>query len=77
MIESVRKKNKSLMHQFVDNQFIDYDKILKHFHINLYLTEYKIVIKTPLVNSYGIHVHEDSLIEKFDLTKYLYILSIS
>ena len=53
--------------------FLDWDKYKNRFYNNLYLDEYKFVIKMPLL------VEEKSKgklkIKKFNLTKYTYLVS--
>ena len=53
--------------------FIDFDKYEKIFYNNLYLDDFKIVIKMPLIKKENFQ--EDIKIEKFDLAKYTYLLS--
>lgn len=53
--------------------FIDFDKINKRFYNNKYLDDFKIVIKMPLNKENK--SKEDIKIEKFDLTKYTYLLA--
>ena len=50
-------------------KFIDFDKIKSIFYNNLYLDDYKIVVKMRLTKE------EDIKIENFDLTKYIYLLA--
>jgi len=55
------------------NQFLDYDKLTHKFFENIYLKEQKFVIKIPLnINQDN---KSDIIIEQFDLTKYLYLIS--
>ncbi|MBD3194120.1 MAG: hypothetical protein GF317_03635 [Candidatus Lokiarchaeota archaeon] len=56
------------------NKFIDFDKSNELFYDNLYLNDEKIVIKIP------IHVNNgkngaDVKMDKFDLSKYTYLVS--
>ena len=55
------------------SKFIDYDKNTNIFYDNLYLNDAKIVIKMRLIKKEN--NSEDIRIEKFDLTKYTYLLS--
>lgn len=55
------------------NLFLDYDKLTHEFFENIYLKEQKFVIKIPLNINYDNNL--DIIIEKFDLTKYLYLVS--
>ncbi|MFX1258596.1 MAG: hypothetical protein ACFFAN_12095 [Promethearchaeota archaeon] len=53
-------------------KFIDFDKQEKIFYCNYYLSDYKIVLKTPLVNNGG---EKDNIdIDKFNLTKFIYLI---
>ena len=52
-------------------KFIDFDKNRMRFYNNLYLDDVKIVVKMPLIGEKG----EELKVEKFDLTKYTYILA--
>ena len=54
-------------------KFIDFDKSKRRFYNNLYLDDYKIVVKMSLTKEKG--SKEDFRIEKFDLTKYTYLLA--
>ena len=56
--------------------FVDFDKKKKTFYNNLYLEEEKLVIKMPLINSEKLDekVKREVKVEKFDLTKYTYLL---
>jgi len=55
------------------SMFIDWDRYKNRFYNNLYLEDYKIVVKMPLI-----HQSEEERkikIRKFDLTKYTYLVS--
>jgi len=54
-------------------KFIDFDKNHKIFYDNIYLDEFKFVIKIPLYAEE--ESNQDIKIKKFDLTKYTYLLS--
>jgi len=54
-------------------KFIDFDKSKRRFYNNLYLDDYKIVVKMALAKEKG--SKEDFRIEKFDLAKYTYLLA--
>ena len=56
-------------------QFIDFDKSEKIFYNNLYLDDYKIVIKVPIGDIDYIKTSSDVKVEKFDLTNKAFILS--
>ena len=55
-------------------KFIDYDKNKKIIYNNIYLDEFKIVIKMPLTGKEDCE-RDDIKIKKFDLEKYSYLLS--
>ncbi|MFW9773751.1 MAG: hypothetical protein ACFFFB_19730 [Candidatus Heimdallarchaeota archaeon] len=62
------KSNKLTM-----SKFIDWDKFENCFYNNIYLEDYKFVIKMPLISSKDIK--KDIKIKRFDLTKYTYLVS--
>lgn len=53
--------------------FLDWDKYENCFYNNLYLEEYKIVIKIPLIIDKPIT--DDLKIKNFNLAKYTYLVS--
>lgn len=53
--------------------FLDWDKYENCFYNNLYLEDYKIVIKIPLIIDKPIN--DDLKIKKFNLAKYTYLVS--
>ena len=55
------------------NMFIDWDKYINCFYNNLYLEDYKIVIKMPLIPQQV--SKQDIKIKKFNLSKYTYLIS--
>lgn len=55
------------------SKFIDWDKFENCFYNNIYLEDYKFVIKMPLISSKDIK--KDIKIKRFDLTKYTYLVS--
>ena len=55
-------------------KFIDYDKYKKIFYDNIYLDEFKIVVKMPLLCT-DICQKEEIKIKKFNLEKYTFLLS--
>ena len=58
------------------SKFIDFDKNKSIFYNNIYLDEYKIVVKMPLTKKEpSQEVKEEVIIEKFDITKYVYLLA--
>jgi len=59
--------------EFRLKKFLDFDKYKKIIYNNLYLDDFHIVIKMCLItNNYP---NEELRIEKFDLTKYSFLLS--
>ncbi|TXT67303.1 MAG: hypothetical protein BAJALOKI1v1_130038 [Promethearchaeota archaeon] len=61
------------------SMFIDLDKKTRVFYNNMYLEDFNIVIKMPLPNKETTKNRESALetlrIEKFELTKYIYLLN--
>jgi hypothetical protein len=55
------------------SKFLDFDKNKSIFYDNIYLDEYKIVVKVPLTDKQK--AEKDMKINKFDLTKYTFLLS--
>lgn len=55
------------------SMFLDWDKYKNRFYNNLYLEDYKVVIKIPLLNDKSIN--DDLKIKKFNLAKYTYLVS--
>lgn len=60
--------------EFTTRKFIDYDKYKKVFYNNLYLDDFKIVVKMPLYSK-ELSQKEDLKVKKFNLEKYTYLLS--
>jgi hypothetical protein len=60
---------------FETRKFIDYDKGKKIFYDNLYLDEFKIVVKIPLVCKTKRNNKEDIKVKKFNLERYTYLLA--
>lgn len=54
-------------------KFIDWDKFKNTFYNNIYLDNYKIVIKMPFIPKQD--SEPDIKIKKFDLEKYTYLCS--
>jgi len=52
-------------------RFIDWDKFRNVFYNNIYLENYKIVVKMPLIPKKD--SEEEIKIKKFDLEKYTYL----
>lgn len=57
-------------------QFLDYSKSKREFYENLYIEEENLVIKIPLNNNHKKN-KSNFLIEQFDITKYVYLTTIS
>lgn len=60
---------------FEARKFIDYDKGKKIFYNNLYLDEFKIVVKIPLSCKSKKKKKDDIKVKKFNLERYTYLLS--
>ncbi|MFX1478451.1 MAG: hypothetical protein ACFFCI_09980 [Promethearchaeota archaeon] len=54
-------------------KFIDWDKFKNIFYNNIYLENYKVVIKMPLLPQ--MDSEDDIKIKKFNLEKYTYLCS--
>lgn len=54
--------------------FLDWDKYRNCFYNNLYLEDYKIVIKMPILSSKE-NSRDEIKIKKFNLTRYIYLVS--
>jgi hypothetical protein len=59
--------------EFTISKFLDFDKNKKVFYDNIYLDNYRIVVKVPLTEKQK--AEQDMKINKFDLTKYTFLLS--
>jgi hypothetical protein len=67
LVPTVKKKKLSL------TLFIDWDKYKNRFYNNIYLEDFKFVIKMPLIQNEKLDL--DIKIKKFDLTEYTYLIS--
>ncbi len=67
-------KRKPIIDNFV-NKFIDFNKNERIFYNNLYLYEYKLVIKIPLSLAYKKGIINDIKIEEFNLADSIYFFS--
>jgi len=67
-------KRKPIINNFV-NKFIDFNKNERIFYNNLYLDEYKLVIKIPLSLAYKKGIINDIKIEEFNLADSIYFFS--
>lgn len=59
--------------EFTISKFLDFDKNKEIFYDNIYLDNYRIVVKVPLTDKQK--AEKDMKINKFDLTKYTFLLS--
>ncbi len=57
-----------------ETMYIDFDKNKQVFYINLYFDDYNISLKISLTGIKNRISNDDIKIEKFDLTKYVYLL---
>jgi len=57
------------------NEFLDFDNNNQVFYYNVYLKDYKLTIKIPISESKKEKHMENIKIEKFDLTKYTFLLN--
>ncbi|MGB5911213.1 MAG: hypothetical protein WBH31_08485 [Promethearchaeia archaeon] len=67
-------KRKPIIDNFV-NKFIDFNKNERIFYNNLYLDEYKLVVKIPLSLAYKKGIINDIKIEEFNLADSIYFFS--
>ena len=67
-------KRKPIIDNFV-NKFIDFNKNERIFYNNLYLDEYKLVIKIPLSLAYKKGIINEIKIEEFNLADSIYFFS--
>jgi hypothetical protein len=59
---------------FETRKFIDYDKLEEIFYDNLYLDEFKLCVKIPIISKPD-HQKRDLVVNKFNLERYSYLLS--
>ncbi len=59
---------------FGQKKHIDYDKFEQIFYDNLYFESCNSVLKMPLLSLIKNLSYDDIKIEKFDLSKYIYLL---
>lgn len=59
---------------FTTSKFIDFDKYKEIFYDNLYIDDYKIVVKVPLIKKKD-RQYKKIKITEFDLGRYTYLLS--
>jgi len=67
VVPAMKKEKLSL------SMFIDWDKYKNCFYNNIYLEDFKIVLKMPLIPQKS--SKKDLKIKKFDLTEYTYLVS--
>jgi hypothetical protein len=67
LVPSIRKRGMAL------SKYLDWDKYENQFYNNIYLDDYKIVIKMPLIQTK--ESSDDIKIKKFNLEKYTFLLS--
>jgi hypothetical protein len=67
IISAAKKEEKAI------TMFIDWDKYKNRFYNNLYLEDFKFVVKMPLIQNEQVDL--DIKIKKFDLTEYTYLIS--
>ena len=67
VVPSIEKKEITI------SMFLDWDKYKNCFYNNLYLEDYKVVIKIPLIKDKP--KKNDLKIKKFNLAKYTYLVS--
>jgi len=65
LIPTIKKKSETF--------FIDWYKFKNRFYNNLYLEDFKIVVKMPLIQRE--EEKETVKVKRFDLTKYIYLIS--
>ena len=53
---------------------VDFDKNNQIFYNNIYFKENNVVLKMPLINMRDNGIQDDIKLEKFDVTKYVYII---
>jgi hypothetical protein len=67
LVPSIKKK------EFEVRKFLDWDKFENQFYNNLYLDEYKIVVKIPIIKREN--RKQDIKIKKFHLEQYTFLVS--
>lgn len=67
VVPSIRKKGLAI------SKYLDWDKFKNQFYNNIYLDDYKIVLKIPLIQTE--ESSDDIKIKRFDLEKYTFLLS--
>ena len=70
-----KNRNRIRRSKNILNKFIDFNKNERIYYNNLYLDEYKIVIKIPLSLSHKNGLINDIKIEEFNLTDSIYFFS--
>ena len=59
---------------FCQKNHIDYDRIEQIFYDNIYFEDSNFVLKIPLMSLIKHISHDEIKIEKFDLSKYTYLI---
>ncbi|MFX0042992.1 MAG: hypothetical protein ACFE8L_08780 [Candidatus Hodarchaeota archaeon] len=67
VVPTIKKKGLSI------SKYLDWDKFKNQFYNNIYLDDYKIVIKIPLIHTEK--SKDDIKIKRFNLEKYTFLLS--
>jgi len=67
VVPTIKKKELSV------SKYLDWDKFKNRFYNNMYLDDYKIVIKIPLIHTEK--SQDDIKIKRFDLENYTFLLS--
>ncbi len=62
------KKNSAII------QHVDFDRGTQIFYTNIYFKENKMTLKMPLVSMKEREIQNDIKLEKFDVTKYVYLM---
>ncbi|KKM65103.1 hypothetical protein LCGC14_1494660 [marine sediment metagenome] len=60
--------------KFGQKKHIDFDKIEQIFYDNLYFEDINFVLKVPLISLTKKNNCDELKIEKFDLSKYIYLI---
>ncbi len=63
----LKKKNAFIQH-------VDFDRGTQIFYNNIYFKENKMILKMPLVSMREREIQNEIKIEKFDVTKYVYLM---
>jgi hypothetical protein len=72
--KKTKKKDLRILENHL-NKFVDFNKKNGAFYDNLYINEFKCVIKSPFTDSRKAGSKNNIKIEKFDLTNSIYIVN--